>query len=107
RPSADLLANLLCPDVGARLALLARMGLEGRLHRLGVLERLGTTGTPVLASQLAIDASWRAHLLGLRELDPQIAHLARLAPSRPSAPRALVPDAVKTRLDALKTRAIA
>src|SRR5262249_7349060 len=78
RPSIDLLANLLCPGIDERLALLERFNPCAPLVRSLVVQCGVPAETPLLARPLALDALWRNFLLGRDELDPQLARFARL-----------------------------
>jgi AAA+ superfamily predicted ATPase len=77
RPSADLLANLLCASVDERVGLLARLAPRAPLIRSGVVE-LRDSVAPLIARPLALEPIWRNFLLDRDELDPRLARFARL-----------------------------
>ena len=96
RPGPDLVVNLFCRDVDARLDWLARLAANAPLAYHGVLDVEGLTGAPCGASPLVLDVQWRNFLAGIDELDPRLARVGRLAtPARTSVDAAPVDAGVR------------
>jgi hypothetical protein len=64
RPAVDLIANLLAVDVAQRIEVCAHFGAGAPLRRHGIVVGIGDESQPPLARDHAVDAVWRAWLLG-------------------------------------------